>query len=121
MERLRQCAELSVGRACGFGLLGTLTFSVGMSVDPLLALRSTAILLSLQSAVLVAMAYRAHRVDFRRREVWLMVRDRLSLPDERAHQIVSGVMHDTFLAWARRIGWPAAACWVVDLAARLVV
>lgn len=119
MERIRRCAEISVGRACAFAMLGILTFVLGMSGEPSLAVRSAAILLSLMAVVLWMKAHSADTVDYRRREVWLLMGRCHDLPEERAHVVISGVMRDVLDRWAARIARPAAACWVIAVIDRL--
>lgn len=119
MENIRRCAEISVGRACAFALLGIFTFTVGLAGEPPMAIRACAIGLSLQAVVLWYLAQGAERVPYRRREVWLLLGREHHLPEERAHGIISNIMRDVFVTNARRYGVPAAGCWVVDLGNRL--
>lgn len=120
MDQIRRCAELSVGRACAFALLAISTFTFGLSGEPLLALRAGAIGLSLQAVVLWYLAQSADRVPYRRRELWLMLGRRHDLPEERAHGVISNIVRDVYLAYARRFGVPALACWAVDLGGRIM-
>lgn len=120
MDRIRYFADLSVKRACGFGLLATVTVVVGLSADPALAIRSAAILLTFHVVVLLNMAWRAPRTSYRHREVWLLLDRQHGLPEERAHEVISGVMRDTFLAYGERFAWGAAGCWLLGLVGALV-
>lgn len=120
MDRIRRLAELSVARGCAFALLGISTFVLGLSGEPGLAVRSAAILLTLMAVVLWHRGRSAEAVHYRRREVWLMMRGRVDLPEERLHTLISGVMRDVYLTYARRVGAPAAGCWMIDLGARLL-
>jgi hypothetical protein len=119
MEHIRRCAELSVGRACAFALLGIFTFTIGLAGEPPLAIRACAIGLSLLAVVLWYLAQRAERVPYRRREVWLLLGREHHLPEERAHGIISNIMRDVYVVHARRLGVPALVCWAMDLGNRL--
>lgn len=119
MDRIRRCAELSVGRGCAFALLGIATFAIGLAGEPGLAVRAAAIGLSLLTAVLWGQAQRAESVPYRRREIWLLLDRRHDLPEERAHGVISNIMRDVYLAHARRFGAAAAGCWAIDVAGRL--
>ncbi|MEW5727496.1 MAG: hypothetical protein AB1918_06695 [Pseudomonadota bacterium] len=120
MDRIRRLAELSVARGCAFALLGISTFVLGLSGEPGLAIRSAAILLTLMAVVLWHRGRFAEDINYRRREVWLMMGSRADLPEDRLHHLISSIMREVYLTYARRIGAPAAACWMVDLGARLV-
>ncbi|HSV28972.1 MAG TPA: hypothetical protein VLL76_05420 [Candidatus Omnitrophota bacterium] len=120
MDNIRRCAELSVGRGCAFALLAVFTFAVGLSWEPILAIRSSAILLTLTAVVLWHRAQFAHEVHYRRREVWLLMGRTHSLPEDRAHGVISNIMREVYLRWSRRFAAPALACWTVELAVRAV-
>lgn len=121
MDRIRYFAELSVRRATGFGLLAIGLVAVGLSFDPALAARATAILLTLEAAILWRFSLRSDVTPFRRREVWLLLDGEHGLGcDRRAQRVISEVMRETFDAWSRRLAGPAAACWTFDLAVRLL-
>lgn len=120
MDHIRRCAELSVGRGCAFALLAVFTFAIGLSWEPVLAIRSSAILLTLTAVVLWHRGRFAHEVDYRRREVWLLMGRKHSLPEDRVHGVISNVMHDVYMRWARRFAAPAIGCWVMEFAARAV-
>lgn len=119
MEQIRRCAEHSVGRACAFALLAISTFTIGLAGEPLLAVRAGAIGLSLQAVILWYLGQSADRVPYRRRELWLMLGRKHDLPEERAHGVISNIVHDVYMTYARRFGVPAVGCWVVDLGGRL--
>lgn len=120
MERIRYFAELSVKRAVAFALLAIGTVFIGMSHEWLVAVRSTAILMSLLSAALLHCAWRAHLKDYRRRELWGMLDQWHGLPEDRAHATISGIMRETFLRYAEAAAWAAAALWLTAFATTLV-
>ncbi len=116
MDRIRYFAELSVKRAVAFALLAIGTVFIGMSHEWLVAVRSAAILMSLMTAVLLHCAWRAHRKDYRRREVWGLLDQWHGLPEDRAHATISGIMRETFLHYAEVAAWAAAGLWLTAFA-----
>lgn len=118
MDRIRYFAEMSVRRAAGFGLLAIGLVVVACGYDPPLALRVLAILLSVEALVLYHCSLGSHRVPCRRREVWLLLDGRPGMGD-RAQDVISRIMAETFAAYARRLAGPAAAAWIADLGFRL--
>lgn len=121
MDRIRYFADLSVRRAVGFCLLAIFTVFIGLSYNWLMAFRSAAIMLSLMAAALLHCAWRAHRKDYRRREVWVMLDQWHGLPEHRAHHTISDVMRETFLRYAEHGAWAAAALWLITFSGSLVM
>lgn len=119
MDRIRYFAEISVRRAVGFGLLAIATIAVGLSADPEIALRATAILLSLEAAILVNCALGTGRVPYKRREIWLLLDKSHGLHESMAQQAISDAMRTAQLIYAKRLAGPAAFCWMIDLGNRL--
>lgn len=120
MDRIRYFADISVKRAVSFGLLGIFTVFIGLSHNWLLAFRAAAILLSLLAVVLLHCAWRAPRKDYRRREVWMLLDQWHGLPEHRAHHAISAVMRETFLRYAERGAWAAAALWMITFSGSLI-
>ena len=112
MDRIRYFANVSVRRAMMVPALAIVTVFFGLSRDWLLALRVTAILSSLLPAALLACAWRAHRKDYQRREVWLLLDQWHGLPERHAHRAISDIMRETFLRYAERGAWTAVALWI---------
>jgi hypothetical protein len=116
MEKLRQAAFLSIGRAVGFAGFGIFVTMVGLSFDPVLALRSGGVLILL---VLAGLLLRAQRplVNFRHTEAWLLL-DRSDRPDERhAAQLLSSALREAYIWFAR---WTAAIAVLVWVGALLL-
>jgi hypothetical protein len=114
MEKLRQMAFLSVGRAVGFGGLGIATLMAGLSFDPVLALKCGGTLLLLLLAVLLLKA-QLPASNFRATETWLLL-DKQDRPDERyAGLLVSNVLRDTYLWFARWTAGLASVLWILAL------
>ena len=111
MEKLRQVAFQSFGRAVGVAGLAIFTVMVGLSFDPLLALRSGGIMLLLLLSVLLLKAQRVAAADYRHTEAWLLL-DSSDRPDESfAGRAVSGALREAFLWFARWTAGVAALVW----------
>lgn len=119
MDRIRYFADLSVRRAAGLGLLGIALVVAALHFDRQLAMHALAALLTLETLTLFQLGRRAHRVPCQRREVWAMLEGRHGMRDNRVQQIISEIMRETYLSYARRLAGPAAAAWVVDFGLRL--
>jgi type IV secretory pathway VirB3-like protein len=111
MERVRQVAFISVGRAVGFAGLAIFTVMIGLCFDPLLALRSGGVLLLLLIAVLLMKAQLVETTDYRHTEAWLLL-DRHERPEERlAGPAMSTALHEALLWFARWAAGVAALVW----------
>jgi hypothetical protein len=115
LERIRDAATISIGRASGFAVIANLTFVFGLIAWPVLAMRAGGHSFALTAAILILKAFEAARRDFRRSETWLILDRRHHLPPARAQSIVSGILVDTFLRYATYAGLAAAAFWLTAL------
>lgn len=115
IDRIRQFAELSVRRACGFAALAIGTLMVGLSADPMLALRGGAVSSTLLGTVLLFKALRARQTDYRRTELWILLDRRHDLPEAQAPQVISGVLSEVFMRYAEVSAWIAFLFWVLVL------
>ncbi|MGE5476658.1 MAG: hypothetical protein ACM3Q1_08400 [Bacteroidales bacterium] len=118
MDRIRYFADLSVRRAAGLGLVGIALVVAALHYDRPLAMHALALLLTIEAAALFGLARRAHRVPCQQREVWALMDGEHGMGD-RVQRVISEIMRETFLAYARRLAGPAAAAWVFDLGMRL--
>jgi len=118
-DRIRDLAQLSVGRACLFGLLAIVTFMVGLIAWPDLAMRSGAILFLMTSAILWYKAHLAPGQNYRRTEVWVLLGKRHDLPEARAQAIFGTILRDTYLRFAWITAKTGVALWIADLLLRL--
>ncbi len=118
MNRIEEAADLSVRRAVGFGALAILLTMAGLSADPLLALRSGAVLTLVMWAVLMVKAYRAPLRPYKRTELWLLLEPPPDLPAEQAQRIVAEVLQATFRRYAEASFVCAVALWLASLLAR---
>ncbi len=121
MDRIRYFAELSVLRALGFAGLGLATLLLGLSFDPLLALRTAAVVLGIVGLVLVLKALNASHRNYRRTELWILLGREIEFPEHRAQQILGGVLKDTYARYARLVLSGAAVAGLLSLLYPLVL
>lgn len=120
MEKLNQVALLSIGRGVSFSGFAILTVMLGLSFEPVLALRSGGILLLLLLAALLLKAHRAPLGDHRRSETWLLL-EREDRPDERyASEVMGRALRDACLWFARWTAEAAAIVWGIAVALSLL-
>lgn len=111
MEKVREVAFISIGRAVGFSGLAIFTIMVGLSFHPVVALQSGGVLLMLLLAALLLKAQRAPFTDYRHTEAWMLL-DRSDRPDESyAGRAVVTALRDACLWFARWIAGAAVVVW----------
>lgn len=118
-DHIRDMAQYSIGRACMFSLLGTVTFMMGLIGWPDLAMRSGAILFLMTAAILMLKAVQAPTRSYRRTEVWILIGKQHDLPETRAQAIFGEVLRSTYIRFARMSVAASAVLWVCDIAIRL--
>jgi hypothetical protein len=115
VDRIQAAAEISVGRAVGFGALAVGTMVLGLVFDPVLALKTGGALTLLMSVVLRMNSRQAWSRPYRRTEVWLILDRRLEVPEDCAQRMVSQVLHDTYDRYARCCLAVAVGLWLLGL------
>lgn len=117
---VRRAAEVSVGRAVGFGALAIGCVVLGLAAFPVLALRSGAALTMLMAAILLLKAQQAPARPFKRTEVWLILGRPDGLSPSLAQRLIGTALRDVLQRYA---GWSAAVAvlfWLASLAWRLL-
>lgn len=120
MDRIRAAAEISIGRAVGFGAFAVGTVVLGLIFEPVLALKTGSALTLLMVVVLLLKSEQARSRPYQRTEVWLILDKRLGLPEDSAQRMVSQVLHDTYDRYARCCLAVAAGLWLLGLAFQLL-
>lgn len=116
MEKLYQVAFLSVGRGVGFAGLAILILMLGLSFEPVLALKSGGILLLILLAALLLKAYFLPFTNYRDTETWLLL-DKADRPDERyAGVVMVTVLREAYLKFAHWTAGLASAVWIAAIA-----
>jgi uncharacterized membrane protein YdfJ with MMPL/SSD domain len=116
MDKLRQAAFLSIGRAVGFSGLAIFTVMVGLSFEPLTAFTSGGILVLVVLAVLLLQLQRIPSTNYRTTETWLLL-DQQDRPDERqAAQAIKEALREAYIWFARWTAAIAALFWTCAIA-----
>ena len=113
MDRIRDLANVSIRRGCGFGLLAIATAMVGMAYDVGLAVRMGAIGVSLMVAVLLLLGVRAPQRSYKDTETWILMDRRHDLPEARAQQVIGNILRDCYFHHATLIGSAAGLLWIL--------
>src|SRR5215207_9006871 len=114
-DDIRQYAELSVGRGCGFALMAIVTAMVGVSGEPWIAIRAGAVFVLIAAVILYWRGRQARRRNFRHTEVWLMIEEPPALPRERLQTMIGGALADVYYRYARRAAYVALTMCLIDL------
>ena len=101
LEPIEKAAHTSVARACGFGLVAVGTLMIGMMGLPALAFKCGGLSLLLMTAILILKAMTVPNQRYSRTETWMILAKPDRPPPEVAQQIVSGVLRDVYLDYAR--------------------
>lgn len=122
IETLRRFADIVIRRACGFGAIGIVTTMMAFVGQPGLSMQCGAILFGLMAAILAIKAGLAPRHNFKRTELWLMIKkEPPALPPERLQQLIGGVMADRFVWHARLAGGIAVAMFAASMLFRWAI
>lgn len=113
MDQIQHLAMVSVARACGFAGLGIMTVMIGLCYDPYLCAKSGAILVSLLAVVLHYRAMRAHRLDYRHSEVWIMLDADDMPPKAYAARLVRSAYHAAFIRFGGYAMTIALLLWAI--------
>mgnify|MGYP005848291151 CR=1 FL=1 len=117
---MRRAAELSVGRAVGFGALAVGCVVLGLAAFPVLALRSGAALTMMMAAILLLKARQAPARPFKRTEVWLILGRPEHLPPSLAQRLIGTALHDVLTRYGHWSAGIAVAFWLASLVWRLL-
>ena len=120
MDRIQAAAEISIGRAVGFGALAIGTVVLGLVFDPALALKTGGALTLLMAAIIRLKAERARFQPYRSTEVWVILDRRLGLPDDHAQRIVSTTLRSVYDRYARASVAAAVGLWLLGLAFQMM-
>lgn len=108
LERIESAAQVSVARACGFASIGIVTLMLGMSSTPALCFKAGGLLVLLTSAVLILKGVGVAVQPYKSTEVWLMLRQEDRPSADIAQRIISGVLREIYLEFARHTAAVAA-------------
>ncbi|MDZ4736733.1 MAG: hypothetical protein SGJ07_10345 [Rhodospirillaceae bacterium] len=120
MDRIRSLAALSVGRACFFAGFAIWATMFALIVDPVLALRVGAALVSIVACVLLIKAHNAAERPYRETEVWLLMDRKTDLPADRIQRAIGGALTEIYRRYARYALAIAAIFWFLAIVSNLI-
>jgi hypothetical protein len=100
VEAIERAANLSVGRACGFCGLAIVCFMVGFSYEPHLSARVGGSFALITALVLMIKSRLAFAIPYKHTETWLILPEPDRPPPAMAQQLISQILHRTFLTYA---------------------
>ena len=120
-DAIRQHAEVSVRRGCGFAVIAIFSAMVGTSAEPDICFRLGAGATALMAVILYWRGRKAPTRNFRHTEVWLMIDDPPALPRDRLQSMIGGAQAETYLAHAWIAAWIALVMCAVATVMALTV
>ena len=115
VEEMRRIAYETILRACGFAALAIFCVMIGMSFLPRSAFQAGGFLSMLTTLVLVLKAYEARTKDHRRTEMWLYLPKESRPPQAFAQKMISDIMRETYLQFARWTAVISIVMWSIAL------
>jgi hypothetical protein len=115
MEEMRRIAYETVLRACGFASLAIFCIMIGLSFLPRSAFQAGGFLSIVMTLVLVLKAREALTKDHRRTEMWLYLPKESRPPQASAQRVISTVMRETYLLFARWTALISIVLWSIAL------
>ncbi|MBM3557145.1 MAG: hypothetical protein FJX47_16510 [Alphaproteobacteria bacterium] len=120
IQRIRDNALVSVGRASLFGVLAVWVVVFGLITWPVLAMRAGAICFALMTAILILKAWQAGRRDFKRSETWILLERRHDLPDDVAARVIPSILAEAFWRFATYAAILSLGFWVAAVVVWLI-
>lgn len=115
MEEMRRIAYETVLRACGFASLAIFCIMIGLSFLPGMAFQTGGFLSIVMTLVLMLKAYEARTKDHRRTEMWLYLPKESRPPQASAQRVISTIMRETYLMFARWTALISIVLWSIAL------
>jgi hypothetical protein len=115
MDEMSRIAYETVLRACGFASLAIFCIMIGLSFLPRSAFQAGGFLSMAMTLVLVLKAREARTKDHRRTEMWLYLPKESRPPPASAQQMISSLMRETYLSFARWTAIVSIVMWTIAL------
>jgi hypothetical protein len=115
MDEMRRIAYETVLRACSFASLAIFCIMIGLSFIPRSAFQAGGFLSMVMTLVLVLKAWEARTKDHRRTEMWLYLSKENRPPQASAQGMVSSLMRETYLTFARWTALVSIVMWTIAL------
>ncbi|MDP1869797.1 MAG: hypothetical protein Q8L13_26090 [Bradyrhizobium sp.] len=115
MEEMRQIAYTTVLRACAFATLAIFCVMIGLSFLPRSAFQAGGFLTIVMTLVLVLKAREARTKNHRHTELWLYLPKESRPPQAVAQKMISTIMRETYLTFARWTAIISIVMWGIAL------
>jgi hypothetical protein len=115
VEEMRRIAYETVLRACAFASLAIFCVMIALSFVPRAAFQAGGFLSILMTLVLMLKAHEARTKDHRRTELWLYLRKESRPPQALAQKLVSTLMREIYLQFARWTAIISIVMWAIAL------
>ncbi len=115
LDKLERLAHFSVGRAVGFASIAVVMCFLALAGDLVAALKCTGVLTLLITMVLLLKARLAPGQNYKRTELWILLKPPERPHPEVAQQIIGTVLRETYLMFALHSGLIAAGCFGASL------
>jgi hypothetical protein len=115
MDEMSRIAYETVLRACGFASLAIFCVMIGLSFLPRSAFQAGGFLSLTMTLVLIFKAREARTKDHRRTEMWLYLPKESRPPQALAQQMISNLMRETYLSFARWTAIISIVMWTIAL------
>jgi hypothetical protein len=115
MDEMSRIAYETVLRACGFASLAIFCVMIGLSFLPRSAFQAGGFLSMTMTLVLIFKAREARTKDHRRTEMWLYLPKESRPPQALAQQMISNLMRETYLSFARWTAIISIVMWTIAL------
>jgi hypothetical protein len=115
MDEMRRIAYETVLRACGFASLAIFCVMIGLSFLPRSAFQAGGFLTMTMTLVLIFKAREARTKDHRRTEMWLYLPKESRPPQDLAQKMISSLMRETYLSFARWTAIISIVMWTIAL------
>lgn len=115
MEGMRSIAYETVMRACAFASLAIFCVMIGLSFLPASAFQAGGFLSMLLTLVLLLKAREARTKDHRHTELWLYLPKESRPPQAFAQRVISTLMRETYLQFARWTAMISIVMWSIAL------
>ncbi|MDP3691761.1 hypothetical protein [Bradyrhizobium sp.] len=115
MDAMRRIAYATVLRACAFATLAIFCVMIGLSFLPRSAFQAGGFLTIFMTLVLVLKAHEARTKNHRHTELWLYLPKESRPPQAVAQKMVSTIMRETYLMFARWTAIISIVMWSIAL------
>jgi len=103
MERIRNAANVCIGRAVLFGWLAIVMIMFSLSFNPAIAFRAGAVMAMVMSSILLVKAFGASRKNPRSTEVWMYLDDQSRPRNDEARLVFRNTMREAYARFARSV------------------